>query len=345
MTLSRAYLIQYGISGMTKLHELAMLHEPHGFFSPEFKNVLNEIQPEDFLLTDRNKNTPLHRSAASGSIAFVPKELLNQKTLLHQEKNGETILFKILKYGHTDILPKEFWDTVEFSTICSPEDTILTAAARFRQLHKLPPHYLTFDNLADDSHKESAFYVAACNGTLDQLPETMLTQEMITLHSFAGESILEAAIVNHNIEQIPTKLITKGNLEMHSFDGNTMLHILALTNKISHIDPRLIDAKMCEKKNVLAQTVYSIALKTGSFQTIPKECISWKTLLKSEENTNYTLLDKIIKAKQTDLLLGTDAPEEIREVLGEQWWAQNKAVLGQLKRVTNKEEPVELDIF
>jgi len=332
---------------MTHLHELARLKYPDGFHSEAFKKVLGGLYVDDFLLLDRNNNTVLHNSVASGGIICLPKEFLTRDNLLLQNEFGDSVLSKLLEYGHAGVIPEESWNTIGATTVCSMKNgktpahsyTVITAAAKFGQLKQLPSHYLTLENLTDDAFdRYSTLHIAASYGHLDQLPSGLLNAEALLFHSHTGHSVLEEAVVNGNCYQI-RGLITGDMLTKPCTDGNTVLHLLAASKSLDYIDAELVDPAMCAKKNNSGNSVFVVALHNGSLGSIPKHCLTWEAL------TSGNLLEKVVRAEQTDVLLGSRFPDRARALLGDAWWERNNAVLADMDKLALQDQATDIDIF
>lgn len=64
-----------------------------------------------------------------------------------------------------------------------------------------------------------------------------------------------------------------------------------------------------------------------------------------EGNRIDPLTYAILHGDEMHLLLGLDFPESVRELVGEEWWEQNQAVLREKANLGDVEEAADVELF
>jgi hypothetical protein len=135
------------------------------------------------LLKDLENNgmNRFHLAACSGTINQIPDKLLTLENLLTKDNDGLNVFHSAVQHG---------------------------------TLSQIPTCFLTIDNLTIKVDRVSglwcsgwtSFHFAAYCGNLDQLPQEMLSEEILLTKAADGKSVYKLAVEGKSLKQIPKKL-------------------------------------------------------------------------------------------------------------------------------------------
>lgn len=115
--------------------------------------------------------TPLHHAAENGLLAQIPKEILNQNTLLHPDDLGWTPFHLAVESKSLEEIPRDLLTKENFLTPTLYGFTPLHSAAEKGILEQLPLDILTEDHLLfEDAEGWSPLHYAARDNSLKTLP-------------------------------------------------------------------------------------------------------------------------------------------------------------------------------
>jgi len=119
----------------------------------------------------------------------------------------------------------------------NPDPEKIFEAAENGTLNQIPRELLTQENLTiKDKYEDTPLHYAAWYGHLDQIPKELLTQENLTIKNGDGDTPLHWAAKKGHLDQIPQELLTQENLTIENEeDGGTPLHNAAENGHIDQI--------------------------------------------------------------------------------------------------------------
>jgi len=159
-----------------------------------------------------------------------------------------------------------------------------------------------------------------------------------------GSSAMQEAVCTGQFQHIPKKIITKENLQAGDNLGYSTIHLLAELGELSQLHESIISEELLLTEDDAFWTPYHSAAAYGHAEQIPLKYWTEKTLTWADQEGNCPC-DLIIKSNQLDALLGIDLPQEMKHKLGEQWWQKNEGLKADKKRLADKEEKHDIELF
>jgi len=156
---------------------------------------------------------------------------------------------------------------------------------------------------------------------------------------------LHKAVADGYLRDVPKELLTEENLlRCHGVKGRTVIHYAAEYGYLGLI-PREILAGAMSLRDVDGLTVLHLAAD-WKFRGVPAELLT-PFNLSAKDNKGITPLHMVRDNEYLDVLLGLDIGDSVvvREIVGENWWERNQAVLRDKAKVTDPEAFVGVDLF
>jgi len=191
--------------------------------------------------------------------------------------------------------------------------TPLHTAARYGNLGQVPPQVLTEDNLLIKSSNDTTpVHLAALNAHLDQIPVALLTEKVLMCRDYFGRLPLHYASENGNFVFLPAELVKKGLL-VGDNEGLTPLHYAAWYGHLDLMPIGTLTSELLCTRSDNGDTPLNMAACRGH-------------------------LDQILGIELNDT-------EELRQLVGSDWWDKNKAVLKQKENLECSGPDTDVDLF
>jgi len=150
------------------------------------------------------------------------------------------------------------------------------------------------------------------DGCMDQLPKELFTVENMSIRDGWGMTPIHKAIEFELFHRIPSWVVTVESMLVKDNEGLTPLHDAAIY---------------------------------GVLNCIPKSLLTTEYLLMENNEGTSALHFAAANSHLDQVPLGLKLPESVRELVGEDWWARNQAVLCDKELLSAEEEGVEVEIF
>jgi len=196
----------------------------------------------------------------------------------------------------------------------------------------------TLFNMPDQGY--TAHHIAAWTGTLHRLPKKELTLENLTAKSKSGYTPLRFAAENKYLNQIPTEILLEENL----IPGTTILHWAAKYGYLSQLPKEIFTRKALRSEDRNGETPFHMAAWTGHLKQFPRELLTPENLLYKGSAIPAPLQ---LITTHIDDLLGIDfcGNQEVREMVGEDWWHKNIQVIKAMEELSKPYRKVEIELF
>lgn len=228
-----------------KLNEKVLLIPDHDGNTPlhyiggttALNNLPARLMTTETLFVKNNKGaTPLTNILSSGGIKRVPARFITKETLLSTSEDGQTNLYQMAKFKHFADLPAVFKTQAILETRnpmavmgCEYEAaTIFHALATSGSLDEIPEKLLTDENMAlRDHYNRTPIHYAALNRKLSAVEPRLLTQESVTKRDLSKRTVLHIVAVMEDLGYIPLDLLTPANLALENKDGESVVKLLS----------------------------------------------------------------------------------------------------------------------
>lgn len=161
-------------------------------------------------------------------------------------------------------------------------DTLLHAAAHFGKLKDINPKYLTISRLRKNCYRDTdVFYTAASKANLDQIPNNLLTPEILTRKYSDNSSVLSEAIMTHHLKNFPLNLLTvEILLELADVNNHKCyIHQIADQGELNKLSPKLLTPNVVLAKDGFGNNALFYASRMGELKYIPSGILKKDELL------------------------------------------------------------------
>jgi hypothetical protein len=200
------------------------------------------ITKDNLLQTNYLGFSLLHIAAKMGQLKDVPEELLVYDYLMRKDAHGKSVMACAAEGGYIEQVPKSL---ITPNTLCAYGD---------------PP----------------VIHCLALRGELGKLPETFITQEVMSTTDKQGNTVFHAAATSGVFNAIPAHLLTDDNLfETNKFDYS-VLDLMYV-----YVDPIHIPEKFKSQEALL-----NLGVEKRHLSKIVEQCYMKK---------DFSILKKLIK--------------------------------------------------
>lgn len=161
--------------------------------------------------------------------------------------------------------------------------TVLHLAAEHGTLNDIPQHLLTEVGLAQtDFFGDTVLHYAAASRVLKHVPSHLLTEKSLNVTGEKNRTVFHVAAKYNSLSQIPVHLLTSNSLYRRDDNGATVLHLAALKNSFEKSLTTLkIEKKLTTDSVAIWQDIFQNISQISSLNDIPEHLIS-------QEAMNYT---------------------------------------------------------
>lgn len=176
------------------------------------------LTEETIRVATKSGDTPLHRAAAKGRIAEIPKHLLKTELFLARNAAGKTPLHIAAECGSLDQVPSEFLTSDKLTVRTGPPhapdgvyetgsgymartETVLHIAVRYGHADQIPKEFLTpeFLRLEASGYRLTLLHDLAYANRLDLVPEAYANSEIWNLQDYIGRTPRE--LIQEKVER------------------------------------------------------------------------------------------------------------------------------------------------
>lgn len=191
--------------------------------------------------------------------------------------------------------------------------TPLHEAARCGKLGCVPVEILKKYIVIQDKDGWTPLHAAALSRRLSDVPSSCLTSENMTVKDKYGETPLHYAVKQGQLELVLEEVLTVENISIGDNAGVTPLHWAALGGRLSQLPEAVLTPANLLIENASGESPVYYAVAGYTLEVFP---------------------------------LGLKFPESVREVVGDEWWEKNQAVLRDKHKLDLIEEDgMGLDLF
>ena len=158
-------------------------------------------------------------------------------------------------------------------------------AAQTGQLGLIPGLLLGQNLGLEDQCGRTVAHVAATAGCLYQLPQDMLTEELMFRYAGGtGYFPVGCAALHGFLKQVPTRLLTQQNLRYECpSTGWNLLHFAAKGRSLKQVPQDLLTDSNLRQLNPRCGSVLHVAASAGCLDQVPSDVLHYENLLLPDE--------------------------------------------------------------
>jgi len=206
-------------------------------------------------------------------LSALPLDSLDPRAFEIKDRQGKTVINVAVEHGNMHQLP---WKIRNSDRSCQKEFIIVNLNPR---VIKTIPEVLMDPKLWSEaptgqSSLGSLFHIAAKRGVLDQLPQSMLSENTLTLKDERGETplhILARTGFTGSLGRLVSGTSVPIDWLIRDSEGNTVLHSAALGRQIASIPPAFLTSENVMLLNNAGDSVVDLAFQANCLESISPE--------------------------------------------------------------------------
>ena len=191
----------------------------------------------------------------------------------------------------------------------------------------------------------TVIHITAMYGHLEQIPAHLLTANNLLRQCIDGSTVLHYAAANGQLHLIRKDILSTENLSIRGQLKRTPFHWAARNGHLCQLPNELLSADNLLVKDRSHKTPLYLAARSGFLEQIPRNILTTENLLR-KANNGMSALEEAAHGRKANLnqLLGLNFEnnEEVRAIVGEEWFKENNILLKTYLPTTKIQD---IDIF